>query len=231
MPIISCPGNFAVNLARHQDAFSSCSDLQLCNSMGTNIHSLNQITSIMKNIVYTSIILIITLCVTLCACSRIVRETPKTQDDYKYTEGNIEVLFTHVQTKGDNDNTQTFRMVADDKTSGIRLTSLVSSTAISESYTLLEQYTENGIFVGSLLIREDKIVRVLFNDDLEDADLGAPATKGLFSKCVGEKYKAISDIVDSDGEAKLLCDGLNIFQLCNASKLVASAIICIRDGK
>lgn len=227
MPIISCPDNFAVNLARHQDAFPSCSDLQLCNSMGTKIHSLNQITSIMKNIVYTSIILIITL----CACSRIVRETPETQGDYKYTEGNIEVLFTPVQTKSDNDNAQTFRMEADDETSGIRLTSLVSSTAIGESYTLLEQYTENGIFVGSLLIREDKIVRVQYNDDLEDADMGAPATKGLFSKCVGEKYKAISDIIDSDGEARLLCDGTNIFQLCNAAKLVASAIICIRDGK
>lgn len=181
----------------------------------------------MKNIVYTSIILIITL----CACSRTVRETPKTQDNCKYMEGDIEVFFTHVQTKGDNDNTQTFRMEADDEASGISLISLVSSTVIGESYTLLEQYTENGIFVGSLLIREDKIVRVQYNEDLEDAEMGAPATKGLFSKCVGEKYKALSDIIDSDGETRILCDGTNIFQLCNAAKIVASAIICIRDGK
>ena len=95
----------------------------------------------------------------------------------------------------------------------------------------MEQYTENGIFVGSLLIREDKIVRVQYNEDLEDAEMGAPATKGLFSKCVGEKYKALSDIIDSDGETRILCDGTNIFQLCNAAKIVASAIICIRDGK
>ena len=181
----------------------------------------------MKNPIYTSIILL----VALLSCSRTTQEAPAIQDTFKYTEGNIEVLFTPVQTKSDSENTQTFRMEAEDETSGISLTSLVNSTAISESYTLLEQYTEDGVFVGSLLIREDKIVRVQYNEDMTDDALGAPATKSLFTRCVGEKYKAISDIIDSDGESKLLCDGTNIFQLCNAAKLVASAIICIRDGQ
>lgn len=181
----------------------------------------------MKKTIYTPIIFLIAL----LACSRTVQDPPAIQDTFKYTEGNIEVLFTPVQTKSDSENTQTFRMEAQDETSGVSLTSLVNSTVIGESYTLLEQYTEDGIFVGSLLIREGKIVRVQYNEDVTDADMGALATKGLFTKCVGDKYKAISDIIDSDGESKLLCDGTNIFQLCNAAKLVASAIICIRDGQ
>ena len=37
--------------------------------------------------------------------------------------------------------------------------------------------------------------------------------------------------IDTDGETKILYDGTNIFQLCNAAKLIASAIICIRDGE
>lgn len=181
----------------------------------------------MKNTFYTPIILLITL----LSCSRTVQETPGRQDNYKYKEGDIEVLFTPLQTKSEGASTHTFLMEADDETSGISLTSVVNSTVIGESYTLLEQYTEDGIFVGSLLIREDKIVRVQYNADIDDSVMGAPATKGLFTKCVGDKYKAISDIIDSDGESKLLCDGTNIFQLCNAAKLVASAIICIRDGQ
>lgn len=181
----------------------------------------------MKKTIYTPIIFLIAL----LACSRTVQDPPAVQDTYKYTEGNIEVLFTPVRTKSDNENTQTFRMEAEDETSGISLTSVVNSTAIGESYTLLEQYTENGIFIGSLLIREDMIVQVQYNEEVTDADLGAPATKGLFTKCVGEKYKALSDIIDSDGETRLLCDATNFLQLCNAAKLVSSAIICIRDGK
>ena len=181
----------------------------------------------MKNTIYTPIILLIAL----LSCSRTARETPVTQDNYTFTEGDIQVLFTPVQTKSEDTSTHTFLMEAEDETSGISLTSVVNSTAIGESYTLLEQYTENGIFIGSLLIREDMIVQVQYNEEVTDADLGAPATKGLFTKCVGDKYKAISDIIDSDGESKLLCDGTNIFQLCNAAKLVASAIICIRDGQ
>ena len=187
----------------------------------------NQNYQVMKKTVYTPIILLITL----LACSRTVQEPPAVQDNYKYTEGDIQVLFTPLQTKSEATNTYTFRMEADDETSGINLTSVVTSTVIGESYTLLEQYTEDGIFVGSLLIREDKIVRVQYNADLEDSVLGAPATKGLFTRCVGEKYKALSDIIDSDGETKLLCDATNFLQLCNAAKLVSSAIICIRHGK
>lgn len=34
------------------------------------------------------------------------------------------------------------------------------------------KYTEEGLFVGSLLIREDKIVRVQYNGDIEDSVLG-----------------------------------------------------------
>lgn len=34
------------------------------------------------------------------------------------------------------------------------------------------EYTEEGLFVGSLLIREDKIVRVQYNGDIEDSVLG-----------------------------------------------------------
>lgn len=181
----------------------------------------------MKNTVYTPIVLLITL----LACSRTVQDPPAAQDNYVYSEGDIQVLFTPLQTKSEATNTYTFRMEADDETSGINLTSVVTSTVIGESYTLLEQYTEDGIFVGSLLIREDKIVRVQYNADIEDSVLGAPATKGLFTRCVGEKYKALSDIIDSDGETKLLCDATNFLQLCNAAKLVSSAIICIRHGK
>ena len=183
--------------------------------------------AIMKKTLYIPVCLLFSI----LACSRESSETVKSPDSYKYIEGDIEVLFTPVQTKSDEENAQTFLMEAGDESSGIQLTSLVCSKAIGSSYTLLEQYTGDGVFIGSLLIHEDKIVQVQYNEEVEDADMGAPATKGLFSKCVGEKYKALSDIIDADGETKILCDGTNVLQLCNTAKLVASAIICIRDGK
>lgn len=182
---------------------------------------------------YTKII-ITTILLAIMACSRMgvnQEEVSIPEVDYKYTEGDVEVLFTQVVTKDGDSDTQTFLMEANDVEADIHLRSIVSSTLIGNSYTRLDHYTESGCFIGSLLIHEDKIVNVQYNDEIDDADLGAPATKGVFSKCVGEKYKTLSEKIDSDGVTMILCDGLNIFQLCNAAKLVSSAIICIRDGK
>ena len=179
-------------------------------------------------------IIIASALLAIAACSRVGinrQENLIQEADYRFTEGDVEVLFTEVQTKEGDGNTQTFLMEASDDGADIHLKSIVTSAVIGSSYTRLEHFTETGIFIGSLLIHEGKIVEVQYNAELEDTDLGAPATKGIFSKCVSEKYKTISDIIDSDGESKLLCDGTNILQLCNAAKVVASAIICIRNGK
>ena len=169
--------------------------------------------------------------IVLTACKRNSSVDISSDDVYKYSEEDIVVYFTPFQTKGIDENKRTFKMDAVDAVSDIHLTSIVTSTTIASSYTRLEQYTDNGLFVGSLLIHEDKIVQVQYNEEIDDADLGAPVTKGGFFKCVAEKYKTLSDIIESDGETMLLCDGLDIVFLCNLSKVVSSAIICMRDGK
>ena len=179
----------------------------------------------MKNKLILSIILIF-----LFACSRNNEGSQLVPIEYKYVEGEIEVLFTPLKTKNTDERIHSFIMEADDD-AGIHISSIVVANIISSTCTQLEQYTDGGVFIGSLLIQGDKITQVQYNTDIVDADMGAPATKGVFTKCVGEKYRTLSDIIDSDGESRILCDGTNIFQLCNAAKLVASAIICIRDGK
>lgn len=180
-----------------------------------------------KTILYTVIVFALTSCTESKPAEVEIASAP-----YVFSENGVDVVFNPLQTKSNGESdTQSFTMVAEDASADIYLTSIVTSTVIGSTYTRLEQYTVNNVFVGAMLIHGDSIVQVEYNPDILDSDLGAPATKGAYSRCVGEKYKTLSDVIESDGQSKLLCDGLNILQLCNAAKLVSSVVICIRNGK
>lgn len=110
---------------------------------------------------------------------------------------------------------------------GIDSKTIVSVTKIDDNTSYVEHLSLDGTLIASMKIVNKSIVSVDYNENITDDALGIPQTKSLrdFTKCVGERYKQLREVVDSDGELMILCDVL--IAVCPAEMVTASAIKCL----
>ena len=175
-------------------------------------------------------ILILFLCIIAFSCERQNDNmTPFAQEaTYHYDGSGIICDFYPMQTRSNEEGTETYLMTSAEYNGENAFTSIVSSSSIGSKHFVLEQYTQDREYIGTIVIHGNKIVQVNYNDDVFIAPIIPEANRKLL-QCIGEKYKRLGEIINSDGEAQILCDGLNTSQLCNLAKVTAAAYICMRN--
>jgi len=143
---------------------------------------------------------------------------------YESLYDGVNFKITPLVTKATSDIDQ-YTMEASYK--GIDSKTKVNVTKIDENTSYVEHLSLDGTLIASMKIVNNCIVSVDYNENITDEALGIPQTKSIrdFTKCVGERYKQLREVIDSDGELTILCDVL--IAVCPVEMTVASAIKCI----
>lgn len=105
----------------------------------------------------------------------------------------------------------------------------IEVTSIDETTSFVEHLSQDGLLIASMMIVDDRLVSLDFNEDATDEYLGLPQTRSLGSyiRCIGERYKQLREVIDSDGVLMIMCDVL--IAVCPAEMATASAIKCLMD--
>lgn len=172
---------------------------------------------------------ILSMCLVGCAQNNPEIE-PETRDNaLTILENGIKYEISPLQTRGEDENTVSYLISSTDQEGEMgTFSSIVSSTPISLSYTRLEHLTLNQELICSMVLRDDQIVDISYSLDINDLE-ELIATDRKLLQCIGNVYRQLGGIIDSDGVASLICDLLDLGGICTVQKALAAAYICARD--
>ena len=148
------------------------------------------------------------------------------ENSYHSVNDGVDIWVTPTETKTD-DGIEQYLLEA--SYCGLVSKTLVEVTTLNERTSYVEHLSLDGLLIASMMIVDNRVVSLEYNEDATDDYLGIPETRSLssFFKCVGERYKQLREVVDSDGELMVLCDVL--VAVCPAEMATAAAIKCLID--
>lgn len=149
---------------------------------------------------------------------------PQVENTANVNIDGVDINFTQISTKGEN-NIMQYYLTANYKDAVY--TSIVEVTKITETASYVEHMSTTRSLICSMVIKGDYIVSIDYNEEADDSWIGGVVTKGEFTQCLGNRYKQLREVIDSDGMAMLYCDVIGV--LCPAAMATASAVRCIKD--